>query len=136
MKCLVILFLTFFSISCTSQKSESKTDRNSDFYSGQITFTDTIFDFGIIKRQDEPYTHYFNFMNTGNVPVVILHVVPSCRCTTVEYNKTPVTVNGKDSIQVLFNSMESGMGYFNKAIKIRINSTKVYSLTIHGKVVE
>ena len=136
MKCLVILFLTFFSISCTSQKSESKTDRNSDFYSGQITFTDTIVDFGIIKRQDEPYTHYFNFMNTGNVPVVILHVVPSCRCTTVEYNKTPVTVNGKDSIQVLFNSMESGMGYFNKAIKIRINSTKVYSLTIHGKVVE
>ena len=73
-------------------------------------------------------------MNTGKVSVVVLHADPSCRFTSVVYNKKLVPVNGKDSIVILFDSEESGKGYFGKTVRVRSNSDKIDTLKLDGSV--
>ena len=87
-----------------------------------------------INSKIEPYFHSFSFSNYGEVPAVILQVNPSCKCTKVKYNKAPIPIGSTDSICVYFNSKESGKGYFDKAVKVRINSSKIYTLRIRGMV--
>lgn len=133
MKLFVFILLLPFFMACSSQKSDKKT-RKDDIYSAQIIFEDSIYDFGSLILRDKPYSHTFHLKNTGDVPAVILHVNPSCRCTSVNYNKTPITIGGKDSIQVYFDSKESAIGYFDKVIKVRINSPRTYTLRVKGYV--
>lgn len=105
-----------------------------DVYSAEVTFEDSIHHFGRLPQREEPYSCSFSFVNTGKVPVVVLHADPSCRCTSVVYNKKPVPVNGKDSIVILFDSEESGKGYFGKTVRVRFNSDKIYTLKLDGSV--
>ena len=98
-------------------------------------FNDSIHDFGNISQRNSPYSHTFTLENIGNIPAVILHIIPSCRCTSITYGKKPIMVNGTDSLTVYFDTMESGKGYFDKTVKIKINSHKIYCVRIKGMVI-
>lgn len=128
----VILIIALIT-SCKNGERQGE-NKYKDIYNAAISFNDSIYDFGKINSKIEPYFHSFSFSNYGEVPAVILQVNPSCKCTKVKYNKAPIPIGSTDSICVYFNSKESGKGYFDKAVKVRINSSKIYTLRIRGMV--
>ena len=60
-------------------------------------------DFGTIKEGEE-VTKIYTFKNTGESPLIIENVRPSCGCTAPSWTKTPIPVGGSGEIEVLFNS--------------------------------
>src|SRR6188768_1466983 len=82
-----------------------------------IQFREETFDFGSVKEEGGPVTHEFMFTNTGNRPVKILTVQPSCGCTTPSWSREPVAVGKTGFIQASFNP-KGRPGYFNKSLTV------------------
>lgn len=90
-------------------------------------------DFGTIEEGTQA-SYTFDVQNTGNLPLIITNVQPSCGCTTPEWTKDPIPPGGKGKIMATFNS-QGRLGSFNKVISVISNdaeSTKI--LTIKGFV--
>jgi len=84
-----------------------------------IEFEETTHDFGNIK-EGAKVEHVFKFKNTGNVPLIVTAVEPSCGCTASDYTKTPVAPGGEGSVSLTFDS--SGKpGATNKTAKVKSN---------------
>ena len=58
----------------------------------KIEFKEQEYDFGSFEPvgNDTLKSHSFRFYNTGQQPLVILHVASSCGCTRPQYSKTPI----------------------------------------------
>ncbi len=103
----------------------------------QITVATPDHDFGSIK-QGVPATYDFEVKNTGNQPLIIQDVKPSCGCTTPEWPKAPVLPGKTAMIKVSFDAASAGP--FNKSIFVKSNASNVeqgdrYELKIKGTVV-
>lgn len=123
-----VLLLTVLIVSCNRKvKNEKK-----DMYKGDIVFTDTIWQLGRFPANDPIQTCEFTFKNTGTVPVVILDVRPSCKCISVEYFQEVVPPGGYGKITVTFDGSGSQSGYFDKSVRVRINSPRIYTLRVKG----
>ena len=60
-------------------------------------------DFGTINEGDvKEYT--YKFKNTGEAPLIIEKVRPSCGCTAPDWTKTPIPVGGEGFVDVKFDS--------------------------------
>ncbi len=80
-----------------------------------------------------PKTVTFEFVNTGNDPIVISSAKGQCGCTNVEYSKEPVLFNKKGFVKVTYNA--SNVGVFNKSITVVTNtSEQTILLNIKGEV--
>ena len=91
-------------------------------------------DFGTVEEGTQA-SYTFQIVNTGNEPLIISNVQPSCGCTTPEWTKTPISPGSKGTIMATYNS-QGRPGAFNKAITITSNAkeaTRVF--TIKGFVV-
>ena len=131
---LITLLCIFSNLSCGKRGGSRNEKDNSDAYSAQITLLDSVYDFGELQVREEPYGHAFRIKNTGTTPAVILHTQPSCKCTSAFYNKKPIEVGNTDSVIVYFDATKSEKGYFNKVVKVSINSTQLYTLCVKGYV--
>lgn len=60
-------------------------------------------DFGTIK-EGEPAEFIYHFKNTGEAPLIISEVRPSCGCTAPDYSKTPVNAGESGFVKVVFDS--------------------------------
>jgi len=60
-------------------------------------------DFGTID-EGEVVEYTYTFKNTGEAPLILESVRPSCGCTAPSWTKTPVPVGGEGEIQVKFDS--------------------------------
>lgn len=80
-----------------------------------LKFEKKVHDFGEIK-QHEPVKCEFKFTNTGNTPVTITKVKPSCGCTTPDYPKKPVLPGETATIKAEYNAAAAGA--FNKSIDV------------------
>lgn len=78
--------------------------------------------FGEIKEADGKVTYKFEFTNTGNEPLVITNVRPSCGCTSSDYTKEPVAAGAKGSVSATFNPLRRP-GKFSKNITVTTNAT-------------
>ncbi|WP_294615548.1 DUF1573 domain-containing protein [uncultured Bacteroides sp.] len=117
-------------ISCKHQASQQ--DHASSVFTAQVTFNDSIHDFGTFSSGSPIQRHVFRFVNSGNVPAVILNIDPSCRCISVEYTQKVVRPGESGKIEVTFDGTQATVGYFNKSVRIRINSSQTYTLNIKG----
>ena len=103
-------------------------------------------DFGTLKKG--PIVHYtFEFTNTGNEPLIIKDINPSCGCTSVEFEKTksgwdqmPVMPGKKGHIQVGLRTAEQHDNFF-KDVSILSNASnagpdKRYIIHIKGLAIE
>ncbi len=99
-----------------------------------IQFREETFDFGSVKEESGSVIHEFMFTNTGNRPVKIVTVNPSCGCTTPSWSKEPVGVGKTGFIQASFNP-KGRPGYFNKSLTVTtdIDSNPIV-LQIKGQV--
>jgi Protein of unknown function (DUF1573) len=99
-----------------------------------IQFREETFDFGSVKEEGGSVTHEFMFTNTGNRPVKILTVQPSCGCTTPSWSKEPVGVGKTGFIQASFNP-KGRPGYFNKSLTVTTDlDSNPIVLQIKGQV--
>jgi hypothetical protein len=93
-------------------------------------------DFGEIKEEGGPVTYKFEFTNTGNQPLVITNVKPSCGCTSSDYTKEPVGPGAKGYVSATYNP-QGRPGPFNKSITVTSNSEQATStIRFTGKVLE
>lgn len=94
------------------------------------------FDFGKFLKKDKK-SHTFIFTNTGNAPLVILHIATGCGCTTTSYAKEPIQPGKKGEIKVQFDGSGLRPGVFRKTVTIYTNSPKNYTrLAISGEIIE
>lgn len=102
---------------------------------GVLTFETESHDFGSITEGEKP-TYTFRFTNTGDEPVTITRVQPSCGCTAPSYSTEPVPPNEMGEITVEYNS-EGRPGDFNKTISVQAGGTanSYTTLRITGTVI-
>lgn len=95
----------------------------------EITFENLVFDFGKIT-QGEKREFTFKFTNTGEAPLILSSVKPSCGCTiTKDWPKDPILPGGKGEIEVEFNS-ETKKGVQSKSITLIANTTPATTLLL------
>lgn len=124
-----IVICSMLIVSCNYQAK----DRNTDIYRGEIQFTDTLCQLGTFTfSPDSVYSNEFIFENTGHVPVAILNVIPSCKCITARYTQGAIQPGKTGKVNVIFDGQKSSPGYFNKSVRVRINSDHIYTLRLIG----
>ena len=99
----------------------------------KFKWVNTSHDFGKIEH-NAPVEHKFEFTNTGNTPLIISSVKPSCGCTITEYTKDPVPPGKKGFVKATYDTKR--MGIFNKSIRVTANiEGGAEMLFIKGEVV-
>ena len=99
------------------------------------TFDRPNFDFGTV-RQGTKVEHLFTIHNTGNDPLIIKSVRPSCGCTAATVSSSVIPAGKKGVIKASFNSANFS-GVVHKAVAVETNdpATPFVTLTIKGTVV-
>ena len=93
-------------------------------------------DFGKIPENSGKQYYEYNFINSGNQPLVITKTIVSCKCVDVEYPKKPVMPGEKGAIKVTYNPKKQ-KGVFYKAIQVYSNDPRNRLIIIaKGEVVE
>jgi hypothetical protein len=82
---------------------ESKLRKEAESKKAVVEFETTTHDFGTIKEGDSA-VYTYNFKNTGEVPLIITSVAPSCGCTVPEYSKEPVPAGESGYVKVKFDT--------------------------------
>lgn len=125
---LSILCCTAFMVSCNNNASdtqaatETATVENATQGKPKTTlsFADTLKDFGT-KPQGEMLHFAYEFTNTGNEPLFIEDVIPSCGCSVADYPKQAIAPGGKGEIKVEFDTNKGGLGSVQKLITVVAN---------------
>jgi hypothetical protein len=100
-----------------------------------IRFDSTTCNFGTLAI-GEKYPHTFRFTNTGQSPLIITQVNPSCGCTTAkDWPQQPIAPGESGQISIEFNSTGNS-GKVDKSISVLTNCIPaVEVLRIQGTVV-
>jgi len=103
-----------------------------NFYSPEILFEVTKYDFDTLSKNDSSY-YYFKYKNIGNGELKIYNIKTSCGCTIPYWNESFLNRNEIDSFRVEYDKINKG--YFIKEIMVYSNSrTSPDRLVISGLV--
>lgn len=86
-----------------------------------VEFMEDSHNFGEIP-EGEKVTHVFKFRNTGNNPLQVENVKPSCGCTTPDWSKDPIPVGEEGFVTMEFNSAGK-TGSQAKTLTVAFNNT-------------
>ena len=128
---LFILFLFLLS-ACTNRPRPAS--NSSTAPPAEITFADTLHDFGTFPADSARREYVFAFTNTGDGPVAVVDVAVSCRCLSVEYTREVIRPGGSGQVTLVFDGRESAPGYFDKSARVRFNAPRVYTLRVRGRM--
>src|ERR1044071_6042624 len=67
------------------------------------------YDFGQIREGDK-VVYSYKFQNTGEAPLIIQSVQPTCGCTAPDWSKEPLPVGGSGFVKVEFDSNGKQIG--------------------------
>lgn len=99
-----------------------------------FSWDQTTYDFGKIKLND-PVSHDFTFVNSGDATLVISGVKASCGCTVTDYSKDPIEPNQQGYVRATYNAAKPGV--FSKTVTVHANAADgTMLLTIKGEVTE
>jgi hypothetical protein len=85
-----------------------------------VQWLDSVRDYGKIP-EGQKLDVSFRFRNTGNTPLVIGDVHPSCGCTVAETPKEPIAPGGEGQIKASFNS-DGRAGINHKSLIVTTNT--------------
>jgi hypothetical protein len=115
---LVLLTLTLGSYAQSTLGSGSSLTLTVEGAKVQATWEAETHDFGEIP-QGEPVRYTFHVLNTGNQPLKLERVKPSCGCTATDYTQEPIAPGEKGHITATYNA--AATGYFSKSIVVTTN---------------
>ncbi len=99
----------------------------------EFKFVEETHNFGKIP-QNKPVTVEMTFTNTGNQPLIISAVEPTCGCTVAKFTQTPIKKGQKGSIILTYNAATTGQ--FTKPTTIKSNAkTALKVIYISGEVI-
>ncbi|WPP53089.1 DUF1573 domain-containing protein [Catalinimonas niigatensis] len=99
-----------------------------------VVFETTNHDFGNITEEAGPVSYEFLFTNTGESPLILSDVRPSCGCTTPLWSKEPIAPGDTGTIVAQYNPLNRP-GTFRKSITVTSNAeTSSMILYIQGIV--
>jgi hypothetical protein len=114
--CLVASLIT----GCKNKDTNGAASANATKDSTTIQWLDsTSKDFGKIQ-EGQKLEVAFRFKNSGDKPLVIDRVQPSCGCTVAEQSKEPIAPGGEGQIRATFNS-EGRTGVNHKTLYVLAN---------------
>lgn len=94
----------------------------------------TMHDFKTVSEHKGKVSCSFEFVNSGNAPLVISKTETFCTCTKADFPKKPVLPGEREKITVTYNPRKQD-GTFHKAITIYANTlNKKEIVTIKGTV--
>lgn len=98
-----------------------------------VSFETVKHDFGEIP-QGEPAAYSFRITNTGDAPLVIKDVRPSCGCTTPKWPRKPIAPGKTAKIKAVYDAKSTGA--FQKSIMVDTNVpfSETQTLKIKGVV--
>ncbi|MFO8054375.1 MAG: DUF1573 domain-containing protein [Bacteroidales bacterium] len=117
----ILTLIIFYSFSTTAQ---------------EISFEKTTHEFGQIQEEDGKVSYQFTFTNTGDKPLKIMSVKPSCGCTASDFTRGDIAPGDKGHITVQY-APKGRPGVFRHTIEILTNEpvTPKTTLSIKGKVI-
>ena len=131
MKIILLSLSTLLLTACAHRTQTSPADNPQ---AAQITFADTLHDFGTIPADNALQRHRFIFKNTGNMPVAVVDVALSCHCLTADYTRGIVQPGDTGHVTLTYDGRGTE-GYFNKKARVRFNSPRIHELWVRGEVV-
>ena len=103
----------------------------------KIEFKEQEYDFGSFEPvgNDTLKSHSFRFYNTGQQPLVILHVATGCGCTRPQYPKTPIEPGDSGIVTVNYKGYGQAVGPFRKSVTVYSNDPRSYTrIFIRGEL--
>src|SRR5438105_12182968 len=97
-----------------------------------IQWIDSVKNYGKIN-EGQKLEVSFRFKNTGNKPLIIRSVRPSCGCTAAEPPKEPVAPGAEGAINASFNS-QGREGINRKDIYVEANTKGIQNHVVHFDV--
>ncbi|MEG0518829.1 MAG: DUF1573 domain-containing protein [Bacteroidales bacterium] len=98
-----------------------------------LSFETMKFDFGKCS-QDAVITHDFIFRNTGEFPLIIYSVTPSCLCTSYALSKKVIMPQDTAKINIVFNAKNKvGNQIINTIVRANTKQAS-YRLYVSGTV--
>lgn len=83
-------------------------------------YSETDWDFGTIKEGDK-VSHTYRVVNTGEAPLIIQDVKPTCGCTAPDWTKTPIPPGGEGFVKAEFDS-QGKPNMQNKFVTVTANT--------------
>ena len=99
-----------------------------------MKISEDIHDFGEIV-EGKMASHEFQVTNTGNQPLIISNVQPSCGCTSPHWTKEAIMPGKSGSVKATYNSA-GRPGVFNKSLTVISNIGSPKILHIKGAVIK
>lgn len=127
---IIISTLVAFSISSFAQEAATVEETQSK---AKIEFDSQVKDFGTIEFAGDG-SHTFKFTNTGEAPLIISNVKPTCGCTVADgWPKEAILPGESGEIKIKYDTKRTGQ--FTKTIKVTTNTAEPeIRLTIKGVV--
>ncbi|HOK61507.1 MAG: DUF1573 domain-containing protein [Tenuifilum sp.] len=127
-------FTALFAISCGSNNNQGSTQETDSTQLAELTYVEDFFDVGTI-HSGEIVRHSFRFRNTGNAPLVVKDIIPSCGCTKVDVTSRILKPGEEASVEVVFDS-KGWFGSQYKSVTLRTNGViREKSVTLKANVV-
>ncbi|EAZ96054.1 hypothetical protein FBBAL38_01505 [Flavobacteria bacterium BAL38] len=124
MKKLLVYLTVLFGISSFAQSG------------AKIEFKEETINYGDVEKGKDDGIRIFEFINTGNEPLLIKNVKSSCGCTVPEWPKEPIAPGAKSQIKVQYNM---NPGPISKTITVESNAINkpngMVPLRIKGTVI-
>ena len=89
-----------------------------------VQWLDTAINFGIINMGEKKKIT-FRCRNTGNKPLYLSDVRPSCGCTLADYTKEAIKPGQEGEVTAEFDSNKSHPGEVRKTVYVHTNTTNV-----------
>jgi len=131
---LLYSFIVLVALSCASKGNQGSTQESDSTQLAELTYVEDFFDIGTV-RSGEIVRHSFRFRNTGNAPLVVKDIIPSCGCTKVDITSRVLKPGEEASVDVVFDS-KGWFGSQYKSVTLRTNGViREKSVTLKANVV-
>ncbi|MEW5846895.1 MAG: DUF1573 domain-containing protein [Bacteroidota bacterium] len=126
--------IVLIALSCGTKSKQTPEQVADSTHFAELTYIEDFFDAGTV-HSGELVKHSFRFKNTGNIPLVVKDVIPSCGCTKVDVSQKILKPGDEATVEVVFDS-KGWFGSQYKAVTLRTNGViREKSVTLKANVI-